>query len=162
MSDCVVKLTFLLIFYLNLIINVDHGVMPAGTVYIKDSLNLNNKQYGLLGSVVFFGLVLGSLAATVIFNKFKAKVALVMSMILIAAIQVAFTYTEQFELLLACRFAIGFFQVFITIYWPVWTDAFAASDQRKNTWMSSFLAASIVGVLIGYVLTTQLIINYTW
>jgi len=28
--------------------------------------------------------------------------------------------------------------------------------------MSCFLASSPVGVLLGYVLTTQLIINYTW
>jgi len=28
--------------------------------------------------------------------------------------------------------------------------------------MSCFLASSPVGVLFGYVLTTQLIINYTW
>lgn len=64
--------------------------------------------------------------------------------------------------MIASRFLTGFFQVFISIYWPVYIDVFAVSETQKATWMSSFLVSSPVGVLLGYVLTTQLIINYTW
>lgn len=70
--------------------------------------------------------------------------------------------TTEYYFLLASRFLTGFFQVFISIYWPVWTDAFADTEKRKATWMSAFLVSSPIGVLVGYVLTTQLIINYTW
>ena len=52
--------------------------------------------------------------------------------------------------------------MFVSIYWPVWTDAFALTEKRKATWMSCFLVSSPVGVLFGYVLTTQLIIYKTW
>ena len=50
----------------------------------------------------------------------------------------------------------------ISILWPVWTDGFAYNEKRKATWMSCFLASSPIGVLFGYVLTTQLILNYNW
>ncbi len=44
---------------MNLLINFDHGVMPAGALEMKKDLNLTNGEYGWLGSVVFIGLTLG-------------------------------------------------------------------------------------------------------
>ena len=151
-----------MILFLNLIINVDHGVMPAGAVTIKEYLGVSNTEYGLLGSIVFFGLVLGSMAATVVFNNFNTKLVLASVMAFNAFSQIGFTLTTEYHFLIVSRFLTGFFQVFISIYWPVWTDGFAQSEKSKATWMSCFLASGPVGVLFGYVLTTQLIINFTW
>jgi len=44
---------------LNLLNNFDHGVLPAGSITIKQDLGLNNFQYGLIGSAVFAGLTVG-------------------------------------------------------------------------------------------------------
>lgn len=44
---------------MNLLINFDHGVFPAGALEMKKDLNLTNGEYGWLGSVVFIGLTLG-------------------------------------------------------------------------------------------------------
>lgn len=52
---------FLVIFLINTLINIDHGVIPAATNPIKEDLNIENSQLGLLGSVVYFGLTLGNL-----------------------------------------------------------------------------------------------------
>ena len=136
--------------------------MPAGAIVIKEYIDVSNTEYGLLGSIVFAGLVLGSLAATVVYNNVNPKVVLATVMALNALSQLAFTTTKEYYYLISSRFLTGFFQVFISIYWPVWTDVHAQSEKRKATWMSAFLAASPIGVLFGYVLTTQLIINYTW
>lgn len=81
LSESVVKLSFFLIFYLNLAINIDHGVMPAGAITIKTYLGVSNTEYGLLGSIVFFGLVLGSLAATFVFNSLNTKVVIAVIMV---------------------------------------------------------------------------------
>ena len=51
---------------LNLLNNIDHGVLPAGSITIKEDLGLNNMQYGLIGSAVFAGLTTGK---TFIFNN---------------------------------------------------------------------------------------------
>lgn len=40
-------------------INVDHGILPACTKEVKRDLHLDNANLGLLGSLVYVGLVLG-------------------------------------------------------------------------------------------------------
>jgi hypothetical protein len=59
LSDFTLRLLFVLFMALNMLNNMDHGVLPAGSIVIKDDLNLNNLQYGMIGSAVFGGLVLG-------------------------------------------------------------------------------------------------------
>ena len=46
---------------MNLLINFDHGVMPAGSLAMKEDLGLSNTEFGWLGSVVFIGLTVGKL-----------------------------------------------------------------------------------------------------
>lgn len=104
-----VKLTFALLLFFNLVINIDHGVMPAGAITIKTQLGVSNTEYGLLGSIVFFGLVLGSLAATFVYNSMNTKAVLVMIMLLNAVSQICFTMTNEYYYLLLCRFLTGFF-----------------------------------------------------
>jgi len=104
-----VKFSFALIFFLNLIINIDHGVMPAGAIAIKGYLAVSNTEYGLLGSIVFFGLVLGSLAASFVYNMVNTKAVLFAVMSLNALCQVAFTMTTDYQYLVGLRFLTGFF-----------------------------------------------------
>jgi hypothetical protein len=49
---------------LNILNNIDHGVLPAGSITIKQDLGMDNLQYGLIGSAVFAGLSVGSIVAT--------------------------------------------------------------------------------------------------
>ena len=35
--------------------NIDMGIMAAGTLSIRSELKLNKPEYGSLGSVVYFG-----------------------------------------------------------------------------------------------------------
>ena len=53
-----------LIFFCNLLINVDHGTIPAATLSLKNDLGVDNVALGFLGSLVFLGLTLGK------FNNF--------------------------------------------------------------------------------------------
>lgn len=56
---------FGIIFMINLLINIDHGVIPAATTKLKVDLSLDNSSLGLLGSIVYIGLTLGNI---IIFN----------------------------------------------------------------------------------------------
>ena len=49
----------MVVLLMNMLINFDHGVMPAAAIEMKRDLNLSNTEYGMLGSVVFIGLTLG-------------------------------------------------------------------------------------------------------
>ena len=60
----VIALIIYFLFFANLFFNIDMGILPAGSIKIKKELKLNNSQYGVLGSVVYFGQVLGSALAS--------------------------------------------------------------------------------------------------
>lgn len=42
-------------------INLDHGILPACTAELREDIGLNNADLGLLGSLVYLGLVIGKL-----------------------------------------------------------------------------------------------------
>ena len=54
------KLIFFLLFYINIVINIDHGIIPAGIKVMTEDLDLDEVHIGLLGSFVFLGLTLGT------------------------------------------------------------------------------------------------------
>ena len=61
------------IFILSGLINFDHGGLPAAITAISKDLNIIEVQMGGLGSLVFFGLVVGSATATFVLSKFQYK-----------------------------------------------------------------------------------------
>ena len=62
-----------IIFCFSIMTNFDHGAVPSGITEIQDELNLQTVQMGNFGSLVFFGLAVGSVCATLIVNKFTWK-----------------------------------------------------------------------------------------
>jgi len=126
-SHKVIYMLFVLIFLSNVFINVDHGSLPGCSTEIKADLFMNNFEFGMLGSVVYGGLTLGAGFATGIYSKSKwIKPALVSSLACNALAIWLFTLTNSFYFNAFLRFMIGFFQVFVCIYMPVWADAFAS------------------------------------
>lgn len=51
----IVNLALYVLFFANLFVNIDMGILPAGSTKIKAELKVNNGQFGSLGSVVYFG-----------------------------------------------------------------------------------------------------------
>lgn len=70
---------------------------------------------------------------------------------------ILFCYSTSFYILLFMRFLTGFFQVFISIYFPVWADTFGGNDKQKTMWLTGLLLCSPVGVLLGYTLCASLV-----
>jgi hypothetical protein len=50
---------FVIFMITNLVMNMDHGIMPACTKEIKDDLDIEETMLGLFGSMVYFGNFLG-------------------------------------------------------------------------------------------------------
>jgi hypothetical protein len=55
-----IKFLFGVIFITNLLINVDHGILPACTGELRNDLGFSTINIGILGSLVYLGLVLGN------------------------------------------------------------------------------------------------------
>lgn len=50
---------FCILVLVTVMINMDHGTIPAATEEIKESLNLGNDDLGYFGSLVFLGNIIG-------------------------------------------------------------------------------------------------------
>jgi len=99
-------------------INVDHGILPACTKEVKEDLNLDNANLGLLGSLVYLGLVLGnfylfesigSLSSVPIFNYCNTKFVLIVCMLCNCGSLILFTISNEYYVLVLSRIMVGFF-----------------------------------------------------
>lgn len=99
---------FILNFFASILVNIDHGALPACTEHIKAKMNIGNFGYGSLGTVVYIGLTFGSMLGTKIYsNSDYIKPILTTSLVLNAVCLVAFGLTPNFKLNLLLRFTTG-------------------------------------------------------
>lgn len=105
----IVSFTLYILFFANLFVNIDMGILPAGSTKIKDELKLNMSQYGSLGSVVYFGQTIGSAIATGILANLSPKYILMVCLTLNIAALLVFCFTDIFALLVVSRTATGIF-----------------------------------------------------
>lgn len=80
-------------FFANLFINVDMGILPAGSTLIKQELQIQNSDFGALGSMVYVGQTIGSALATSFFAKQNPKLILGTCLALNIGTLVLFTVT---------------------------------------------------------------------
>jgi MFS family permease len=102
---------YLVIAFCNILVNLDHGIIPAATKEIKEDLDLAEVELGMLGSIVYAGLIFGSLTAGQIFQKYNSKSIILVAVGAYAVGLLAFPFTQNILLLGISRFLVGFFQV---------------------------------------------------
>ena len=152
---------FFLFIIINLLMNFDHGTIPAATEQLRNYLELTDSELGLFGSLVFIGVIIGSLISMTIINTFNRKYILIICLILCGLSLFAFTSTTNYILLCLDRVIIGIFQAFISIYLPLWCDQFGI-ETRKALMMALIQVAPPLGVLVGYIVTTVLNMYLTY
>jgi predicted MFS family arabinose efflux permease len=131
--------------------NVDMGIMAAGTTSIQTDLKMDKGQYGTLGSVVYFGQILGSVGAAGLLAKNNAKYILIWCLILNLGALNLFTMTKTYWVLVLSRGLTGLFQISFAIFMPVWASAFGNAKQQA-LWMTYLMITSPLGVIMGYIL----------
>ena len=104
---------YYVIAFCNILVNLDHGIIPAATKEIKADLQLAEVELGLLGSVVYAGLIFGSLTAGQIFQKYNSKSIILAAVGAYALGLIVFPITKNIMLLGMSRFLVGFFQVWL-------------------------------------------------
>lgn len=138
---------------LNILINMDHGTIPAASEEIRKDLNINYTILGTFGSLVYLGNLLGALILTKFIDVLNRKYITTISTILNAICLFTFTKINIVSFLFVNRVIVGIMQSFITIYFPVWIDQFGPQNW-KTFMLSVFNITSPVGVIFGYILTT--------
>ena len=118
-----------------------------------------------MGSLVYIGEVFGSLLAMPIYSKIPVKYVLLISIVLQTVVILAFVFSgTNYGVMATCRFFTGVFQVFISIFGPIWCDAHGPSD-KKTTWITYFIVATPVGMVAGYLITALILSfegNWAW
>lgn len=127
-------------FFAYFFINIDMGILPAGSTAIKEELGLPNSKFGALGSMVYLGQTFGCLIAPYMFQKFKAKPILSGCLFLNIVSLITFTFSKNYYILVVCRFSTGLFQIAICIFFPVWADVYGSNIQ-SSTWLGYILIA---------------------
>ena len=145
------KLIFILIFILNILINLDHGAIPAGTTALKQENSLDNVQLGIIGSLVYLGLILGSISAGFIYSTYSSKWVLVLSLFFSCLFLYLFTYADTGLGMAFCRVGCGFCQVFCYIYFPLWVDQFGVNN-NQTIWLTFLQLGVPLGTMFGYVI----------
>lgn len=91
-----------------------------------------------------------------LFDQFSTKKVLLTAMTLQCTALLAFTMVNQFAFQAAARFLSGFSQVILTIFLPVWVDAYAPRD-RQTKWMTYIISAAPLGLLTGYSMSAVIV-----
>jgi sugar phosphate permease len=116
---------FYLMFLCSVSVNLDHGSLPACSEEVKSKMNILNFGFGALGTVVYFGLTLGSLMGAQVYSNSKnIKFVLMLSLTVMAFTLMVFALCSKFEVNVVMRFIAGICQIFTIIYVPLWADAF--------------------------------------
>ena len=55
----IINFTFFIIFMSNILINIDHGSLPACVQDIQNDLGIHDFLFGILGSLVYAGITIG-------------------------------------------------------------------------------------------------------
>ena len=143
------KLIFILICIINILINCDHGAIPAGTKELKEAKNLTNIELGTIGSFVYLGLILGSMSGGYLFSTYSSKWVIINSLIATCVFLYFFTESNYYLTMAFCRIGCGFFQVFCLIYFPIWVDQFGV-NHTHTLWLTFLQLGVPIGTMLGY------------
>jgi predicted MFS family arabinose efflux permease len=88
---------------------MDVGILPAGSIDMKEEMGLGNTKFGTLGSVVYLGQMIGAASTTNLLKRFKPKSVLVGCLGINIGSMILFTLTDNFLLLFICRMGTGVF-----------------------------------------------------
>ena len=106
------SLIFTVIATLNFLINLDHGILPAIAIEMEKTMQFDDEVMGLMGSLVYVGIVLMSILSGHLIVRFGAKNILLVFTFLIISNLVLFSVQippGYYWIYLVLRFLIGVF-----------------------------------------------------
>ena len=139
----------------NIAMYLEAGAIPALLVDLTNEFKMNQFTQGLMGGIVYLLLSVGGPIAGVLLKVYPPRNVLAVSLVLnnLSTLGFALTPSGDCRTLVMWRGAVGFTQVVLCIYSPVWCDEFSPPKFR-TTWMSYLQGSVPFGIMLGYVLAT--------
>ena len=150
-----------LLFLFMLINFADKVVVGLAAQPIMKELNLDPKQFGLIGSSFFFLFSISAIVVGFISNKAETRRTLLVMAILWSLVQFPMLGTVSFEVLIACRIVLGAGEGPAA---PVATHAIYKwfPDSLRGLPTAIIAQGSALGVIIAVPALNWIIVNYSW
>ena len=132
-------------------INNSSGLLSSASKTIKSTLNLNDKEFGLVGTANGLGRTLGSSAFIFVNTRLSAKWTCAFFVIVKGLLLAAFKIVNSGRMLVIMRFFIGIVHMPPSIYLPVWIDQFGV-QKLKTLMQSVVLVVQPGGKVVGFLL----------
>jgi MFS family permease len=139
---------FLILLLIFTISSADGGIIPYSTNTIKKELNISDTKIGIYSSLDFFGRVFGSIIISLFITHNNRKKLLLFALINKGIFLCISLVTINCFINFLARFLTGVFQVFFTIYFPVWCDQYG--NYKKTEWVTIMQIGSPIGIIFGY------------
>ena len=144
---------FAVLLLLYFLVHAEHGSIPAATDTISKEFGLEKIDLGVLGSLIFVGLTFGGGVAGYLYKTQNPKVLQISCVVGMAVCTTVFPAAGYIKAVAyTSRLFVGFAQVFVLIYVPVWVDAFA-SPHLRTIWLALVQVVGVLGVVGGYAIT---------
>lgn len=139
----------------NILINLDHGILPACTNEMKEQFDMDETELGIMGSIVYLGIVLMGLFAGRLYQHFNSKLLTLGALVFLEFTLILFVFSDHKVTAYISRFFTGVCQVFLLVYYPIWIDKFGGL--KKTTWLTLLQICVPVGIFMGYGMTAVII-----
>ena len=130
-------------------INVSSGLLSSASKIIKDSLKMNDTDFGLFGTCYGIGRVLGSLFFMLASDTLNRKYILIIFLFVKSIFLITFKLVTGGRILILIRSIIGFTHMPPSIFIPVWIDQFGLK-KYKTLQMTLLTVLIPTGKVTGY------------
>ena len=149
-----IRLLIFFIFWILHFLNCsDSGIPTASSNNIKKFLKFTDSQFGNYGSLVQLGRLTGTVIGLNILNICNRKLLILFAPFIKSLTLLVYYYTNNFWIIMTCRFIQGFVTVSTYIYFPTWIEQFGL-QKYKNSMINSIQTASPFGSVFGFSLCT--------
>jgi MFS transporter, Spinster family, sphingosine-1-phosphate transporter len=139
----------------NVLINLDHGILPACTVPMQEYYDMSEAELGILGSIVYAGISIMGMFAGRLYQKFNSKMLTVAALVVLELSLLVFVFIPNKIAAYATRFVTGVCQVFLLVYYPIWIDKHGGDN--KTMWLTLLQICVPLGIFMGYGMTAIII-----
>jgi MFS family permease len=156
------RMTFAFLLFTNFWMTADYSVFPAALGFVKSDLQLTDQEMGYAGSLVYTGLMFGSIAAGPLLS-FKPQLVVQLGLFGSAASTLLTAVAWSKRVVFFARFLVGVMHAPMYVYASVWVDTFAPTG-TETRWMGILSTVGPVGNLFSYAVTAFLVfgLDLSW
>ena len=132
-------------------INCSSGILSSSSKSIKNSLNFNDREFGLFGSFNGYGRALGSITFLIIVDQINHKKIFLFFVFLKSILLILFKFINNGYILILLRGIMGFAHMPPSIYIPIWIDQFG-NINYKTVLLTIRQFVIPLGKVLGYYL----------